>query len=77
MRSVAAVHHKFGAGDERGFVAGKEYCTPSYLLGLRASFEGSGVDEWLQLFSRSDVEHRCEEDLPRRIVFSVVGYPRS
>ena len=62
LRGVAAVHHKFGAGDERGFVAGKEHCTPSYLLRLGAAFEGSGIDERLQLFCRSDVEHRSEDD---------------
>src|SRR5260370_37146750 len=62
LRGVAAVHRKSGAGDERGFVAGKEYSTPSFLLGLGASFEGSGIDERLQFFCRSDVEHRGEDD---------------
>src|SRR5260370_38361470 len=59
---VAAVHHKFGAGDERSFVAGKEKCTPSDLLGLGAAFERSRLDERLKLFLPDDVEHRGEDE---------------
>src|SRR5580704_18042202 len=37
LRGVAAVYHKFGARDERGFVAGKEHASKAFAINLRKS----------------------------------------